>query len=160
MRSFFRAAFAALFLVVPANAAGSFGPLLGEWRAQGQSFGKPSRSAMVWRTVLDGLAVEIEYEIRLTDSKGEQRFAGIGHFVSKGPGSYRGYWVDNSGALYPIDGTIEGEAYVSIWGAAGIKRGKTLYRVLDSGRVEVVDWIEQKDGSWKEFNRAIFTRKN
>lgn len=164
MSGLIRAVCAAILLAVSASGAAAasaetFAPLIGAWRAEGTSFGKPAKSRMVWRSVLDGKAVQIDYEITLTLAPGEQRFAGAGHFVATDASSYRGYWVDTGPELFPIEGTIGGGAFTSIWGVAGQKRGKTVYRVIGPTQVEVIDWLEQKDGSWREFNRATFTRR-
>lgn len=40
-----------------------------------------------------------------------------------------------------------------MWGAPGQEQGKSVYRLLADGKLEVVDSVRQPDGNWREFGR-------
>jgi hypothetical protein len=44
-----------------------------------------------------------------------------------------------------------------MWGGPGQENGKSVYSFSDD-KLEVVDSVKQKDGSWKEFGRFIMSR--
>lgn len=44
-------------------------------------------------------------------------------------------------------------------GGAGQENGKSVYSLLSDGKLEVVDSVKQKDGSWKEFGRFVVSRE-
>ena len=51
--------------------------------------------------------------------------------------------------------TVEGAALTALWG----ERGRTVYRLLDTGALEVTDSVKATDGSWAEFGKTTLTRK-
>ena len=55
--------------------------------------------------------------------------------------------------------TVEGDALTALWGAPGQEQGKSVYRFLEAGKLEVVDSVRQKDGTWKEFGRFVVIRQ-
>jgi hypothetical protein len=52
-------------------------------------------------------------------------------------------------------GLLEGSALTALWG----ERGKTVYRLLETGELEVTDSVKRPDGSWAEFGRSTLKRK-
>jgi hypothetical protein len=48
----------------------------------------------------------------------------------------------------------------SNWGTAETQRGRTVYRRLPDGRLEVVHTVLGKDGNWCEFARQTFARNS
>jgi hypothetical protein len=133
--------------------------LIGSWTSQGNTFSPTAQTDMNWRWVLDGRFAQIDYGIKWPTKDGSVRsFEGVGYYRALGDGQYIGFWADNGGELHPIEATAHGGSLVAIWGVAGKKRGKTQYRPAPDGATEIIDWIEQTDGTWKEFNRASFKR--
>ena len=51
--------------------------------------------------------------------------------------------------------TVSGRALTALWG----DRGRTVYRLLETGELEVVDSVKKADGSWAEFGRSTLKRK-
>ncbi len=47
---------------------------------------------------------------------------------------------------------------MALWGSPEKEEGKSTYRLLDEGTMEVVDSVKQKDGTWKEFGRVVVKR--
>ncbi|NCN86127.1 MAG: hypothetical protein GW808_08765 [Sphingomonadales bacterium] len=130
----------------------------GAWTASGNSFGPDVKSEMIWSKTLDGQFYKIDYRIIIMDPATDKTFTGIGHYLDTDSNATVGYWADNSGDLHPLSVTIEQAAIISIWGVAGGKLGRTEYRLMDDGQIQVTDWLLTKEG-WREFNRASFVRK-
>ncbi|WP_417619778.1 hypothetical protein [Parasphingorhabdus sp.] len=134
-----------------------FDLVTGSWTASGNSFGPDVKSEMIWSKTLDGQFYKIDYRI-IIDAASDKTFTGIGHYRATESNTTVGYWADNSGDLHPLSVTIGKDAIVSIWGVAGGKQGRTEYRLLNEGRVQVTDWLLTRDG-WRQFNHASFARK-
>jgi hypothetical protein len=54
-----------------------------------------------------------------------------------------------------VSATVEGSALTALWG----ERGRTVYRLLETGALEVTDSVKGSDGSWSEFGRSTLKRK-
>jgi lipocalin len=69
-----------------------------------------------------------------------------------------------NGAVQSFEGhayyqsTGAGKYAVAFWGSPEQEEGKSTYRILESGQLEVVDSVRQKDGTWKEFGRFLVRR--
>ncbi len=126
----------------------------GTWRAEGTSFGAPSKSTMVWREALDGKFYRLTYTIEMQRGDEVQTFVGHGYYQR---GSSQGFWADNGGDLHPMVATYTDTALTTIWGKAGGKQGRSSYTLQEDDRIEVADWILTDDG-WREFNRTMFSR--
>ena len=66
-----------------------------------------------------------------------------------GDGRYRGMWFDNSGMFRPLEARRDGDALVSKWGTPETEEGETTYRLLPDGKMEVIDRVKSKDGTWR-----------
>lgn len=151
---------AALMFINPALAQTEqslFEKFEGTWRASGNSFGQQAQSKMVWSRTLDGKFYRIDYSIRFDDS-GNSGFIGIGHYKLAAEPKVEGYWADNSGDLHPLKGATDPDRLLTIWGKAGSKMGRTEYRLLPNGRMQVTDW-QLTDEGWQAFNKAVFQRQ-
>ena len=58
----------------------------------------------------------------------------------------------------PITAELDGEAVVASWGTSETELGETTYRRLAPNRLEVVDRVLGKNGTWREFGRCTLTR--
>ena len=126
----------------------------GTWKAEGTSFGMPSKSTMVWTCDLASKFYRIEFRIDM-DNKGKtQTFIGHGYYKA---GSNDGFWADTGGAMHPMATSYTGGSLTTIWGEAGKQVGRSSYTLREDGNIEVVDWILQQAG-WREFNRTLFRR--
>jgi hypothetical protein len=54
-----------------------------------------------------------------------------------------------------VTATVSGSALTALWG----DRGQTVYCLLETGELEVVDSVKKADGSWAEFGRTTLKRK-
>lgn len=134
--------------------------LKGHWQSTGTSFGNPADITMIWQPTLQNSFMQINYKIVMhTPKNGDQIFEGIGLYKQDSIHHYSATWADSQGELHPIAAVDDETILSSQWGVSGKKLGKTLYRFADNDTVEVVDYIQKKDGSWKEFSRNTFKRK-
>jgi hypothetical protein len=62
-------------------------------------------------------------------------------------------WFDSGGEMHPIKATVDGTSLTSIWGTPETKLGKTIYRFVDDNTIEITDFIQNKKGEWKQFNK-------
>lgn len=130
----------------------------GEWRSDGDAFGKRAESRMTWRVVLDDRFYRLDYKVTMhNDSEEPSVFQGVAYYQVSDQDGLAAYWADNSGDLHPIRASRDGDALVANWGVEGGKQGRTRYELLSADEMEVTDWI-RTPGEWRQFNRNIFTR--
>ena len=60
---------------------------------------------------------------------------------------------------FPIKAHSEGESLIAFWGSPDQEEGKSVYRLVEPGKLEVIDAVRQKDGTWKEFGRFVVQRQ-
>lgn len=134
--------------------------LRGHWQSTGTSFGSPADITMVWQPTLQNAFMQINYKIVMhTPKNGDQLFEGLGLYKQDSIHHYTAIWTDSQGEMHSITAVDDETVLTSQWGIPGKKLGKTFYRFADNDTVEVVDYIQKKDGSWKEFSRNAFKRK-
>ncbi len=75
-------------------------------------------------------------------------------------GRWRATWFDNRGVSFAIAADLAGRTLTSDWGSAETERGRTVYRLLDDGRLEVADTVIPRDGEARLFARHMLTRAN
>ena len=126
----------------------------GTWKAEGTSFGLPSKSTMIWTIDLADKFYRIEYRIDMDREGRTVTFLGYGYYTN---GSKDGFWADTGGDLHPMVTSYSDNMLSTIWGKAGGKQGRSNYTLQADGSIEVVDWILQENG-WREFNRTQFRR--
>lgn len=126
----------------------------GTWKAEGTSFGLPSKSTMIWTKDLADKFYRIEYRIDMDRDGKTVTFLGHGYYTN---GSKDGFWADTGGDLHPMVTSYSDNMLSTIWGKAGGKQGRSNYTLQADGSIEVVDWILQENG-WREFNRTEFRR--
>ena len=152
----------AAFLLFSAQAESSQGDAFlnrfqGAWQGGGTAFGMPARLHMKWEWVLGRkfLRLTLKNEMRGAQTR---IFEGHAYYQPAGEGKYEAMWFDSQGASYSVKGNVEGDSLIALWGA-NQKQGKSIYRFLEQGKIEVVDSVRQKDGTWKEFGRFVVVRE-
>lgn len=132
----------------------------GTWQGDGKTLGMSARLQMKWEWVLGSKFLRLTLKNEMQSATGQmQVFEGHAYYQSAGEGKYEGKWFDSRGASFPIKGNIEGDALNALWGTPEQEQGKSIYRFLDVGKLEVVDSVRQKDGTWKEFGRFVVIRQ-
>jgi hypothetical protein len=82
-------------------------------------------------------------------------FEGLAVYTDRGQGAFTATWWDSRGTTYPIKASVTGDALTADWGESG----RTVYTLLPTGDLQVVDSTKGKDGAWSEFGRATLKRK-
>ncbi|MDQ8756361.1 hypothetical protein RCO27_08975 [Sphingosinicella sp. LHD-64] len=155
MSRVFRGAVAALALVaaVPAAAQdlGALSWLVGRWQGTGTMFGAASEAALDIRPALGGKFLELSY-------RGGGGFEGRAFYRPVETGGWQAQWFDNRGVTFGISGRVEGQVLTADWGSVETERGRTVYRLMPDGRLEVTDTVATRDGGSREFARHVLTR--
>ena len=157
-----QATFAVLLLLLLARTAcpqtdSLFKRLAGSWSGEGNALGMPETSRMTWDWVLGEKFLRLSLRNEMRSANGQiQVFEGHAYY-QRSAGKCEGTWFDSRGVSFPIKCTVEAVAITAMWGAPGQEQGKSAYRLLADGNLEVVDSVRQPDGNWREFGR--FTLK-
>ncbi|MFN2511704.1 MAG: hypothetical protein ABR568_09700 [Pyrinomonadaceae bacterium] len=134
----------------------------GTWQGDGRAFGMAARLHLKWEWVLGDKFLRLSLRNEMRTANGQtQVFEGHAYYRPVGPPNgfkYEARWFDSRGTWFPIQAHSEGESLIALWGAPEQEQGKSLYRLVDPGKLEVIDAVLQKDGSWKEFGRFVVQR--
>jgi len=134
--------------------------LEGTWQGDGKAFGRSARLQMKWEWVLGGKFLRLSMKTETQSAPGKvQAFEGHAYYRSAGEGKYEGSWFDSRGTSFPIKGDNERDALTALWGTPEQEQGKSVYKLLETGKLEVVDSVKGKDGTWREFGRFVVTRQ-
>jgi len=143
-----------LFLAQPA-ADPLLSRLAGPWAGTGTVLNQPAKISMSWSWELGGQFLRLTFRNEMPKAT----FEGHAYYRAAGDGRYRGMWFDNSGMFRPLQAHRDGDALVSKWGTPETEEGETTYRLLADGKMEVVDRVKGKDGTWREFGRSQIARQ-
>jgi hypothetical protein len=133
--------------------------LQGSWAGEGKSFGLDARLRMEWEWVLDQRFLRLNLVNEMQSKQGTiQRFSGHAYYQPKGAGQYAATWFDSRGVTFPVSAQLEGESLIASWGSATTEQGRSVYRLVAPNRIEVIDSVKQKDGTWREFARFLATK--
>ncbi len=136
----------------------------GRWEGTGVILGQASRVQMEWARALDGRFMRLTFVSHIGPAPKTQRFEGHAYYQPNQPagaGHFRATWFDSSGLVRPIAATATADAagtLVAAWGTAATELGETTYRLIAPDRMEVVDRVRSKDGTWREFGRSALSR--
>jgi len=130
--------------------------LEGTWQGSGKTMGMPARLRLSWEWVWKNKFLRLTIRNEMTAPNGQtQLFEGLAYYQHLSDGKYEATWFDSRGMTFPIKATAEGNALVAFWGSPDKEQGKAIYRILEPGKLEVIDAVRQKDGTWKEFGRFV-----
>ena len=152
----------ALLLLVPCTAYPQsdtlFKRLHGSWSGEGKTLEMPANLRMSWEWVLGEKFLRLSLKNEMKAPNGQvQNFEGHAYYHANVE-KCEGTWFDSRGMSFPIKCTVEGQTLTAMWGATGQENGKSVYKILKDGKLEVVDSVKQKDGTWKEFGRFVLNR--
>ena len=142
------AAAAALVAATPAPAqdVAALAWLQGNWQGGGAMFGRPSQARLEIRPALGGRFLELSWRA--------SGFEGRAFYRPAGEGRWRATWFDNRGASFPIEAVASERLLTADWGSAETERGRTIYRLLPDGRLEVTDHAGGRDFASHVLTRA------
>jgi len=130
----------------PAQGVASLAWLQGSWSGAGTMFGRPSQARLEIRPTLGGRFLELNWRA--------SGFEGRAFYSSPQPGRWRAVWFDNRGVTFPIQAMVGDRVLTSDWGSAETERGRTIYRLLPDGRLEVTD-----NAGGRDFASHVLTRE-
>jgi hypothetical protein len=131
--------------------------LVGQWSGTGTVLKQASKIEMSWSMELGGQFVRLTFRNQMPASV----FEGHAYYravdppaASKAGGRFRGVWFDTSGMIRPIEAITDGDSLVSKWGTPETEEGETTYRLLPDGKMDVIDRVKGKDGTWRQFGQS------
>ena len=131
--------------------------LVGKWEGGGTHSGRQSKAKLDAAIVLGSQYVELSYRADFGD-RPPRSFEGRAFYWPLSDGGWKGHWFDSFGNKLPISASVNGTSLTSDWGTAGTEQGRTIYRLLPDGRLEIVDYQLATDGSHREFARQTLRR--
>jgi lipocalin len=152
--------FAALLLLfVPSQSNQFLSRLEGSWQGDGKAFGMAANMQLKWEWVLNKKFLRLSLKNEMSAPNGQKQvFEGQAYYQATAADKYEAHWFDSRGVTFPIKAHLEGDALVALWGSPDKEEGKSVYRLVDAGTLEVIDNVKQKDGTWREFGRATLKR--
>lgn len=134
--------------------------LTGTWLGEGKLMGNPARLELKYEWVLNGkfLRLSLKNESK-TASGAQQVFEGHVYYEPKSDGSVTGVWFDSRGISFPVNGTFAGDTLTVLWGSPEQEQGKSVYRLVDASTLEVIDSVQLKDGTFRQFAGAVVRRQ-
>ncbi len=124
--------------------------LAGSWRGAGTMMGRASEASLTVRPALAGRWLEFSYRAG--------PFEGRAFYRARDDVRYRATWFDNRGISFDIEGIVEGQTLTSNWGNADTERGRTVYRLVEDGRLHLTDSVLRPDGQYREFASHVLSR--
>lgn len=147
-----------LALALTLTGQSAIDPLLsrfaGQWSGTGTVLNQPSKISLSWSWELSDQFLRLTFRNEMPKST----FEGHAYYRPVAGGRYRGMWFDNSGQFRPLDAARDGDALISKWGTPDTEEGETTYRLISDSRMEIVDRVKSKDGTWREFGRSLVVR--
>lgn len=126
----------------------------GEWIGRGVVMKMDVAVRLTIAPALGGHYTELHW-MNLGAEGGGPLFEGRALYAREGDGRYSASWQDSGGGKHAIVATEQGSGTLeALWGTAG----RTLYTLLPSGELEVLDSVRRDDGSWAEFGRSRLIR--
>ena len=141
-----------------AEPSGALDWLLGSWKGGGTHSGRRSEARLQARPALGGRFVELTYRLKVGAPK-PFAFEGRAFYRPVDGGGWKADWFDSRGLVLPVSASVEGSSLTADWGTIGTEQGRTIYRLLADGRLEVVDAVVGPDGARREFARQLFRRE-
>jgi hypothetical protein len=144
-----------LVLAIQAPSDALLSRFAGQWSGTGTVLNQPSKISLTWTWELGGQFLRLSFRNEMPKAT----FEGHAYYrPEREAGRYRGMWFDNSGMFRPLDARRDGDALVSRWGTPDTEEGETSYRLTSDSRMEIVDRVKSKDGTWREFGRSVVTQ--
>lgn len=140
----------ALALFLQANTDALLTRFAGNWTGSGTVLNQPAKISLSWQSELDGQFMRLAFKNEMPKTT----FEGQAYYRPSGPDRYRGMWFDNAGMFRPLEAHRDGDALISKWGTPQTEEGETTYRLMSDTRMDIIDRVKSKDGTWREFGRS------
>ena len=130
---------------------------LGTWQGSGSNSGVTANLTLRFERALGGRFVKVSLSNQIGPPETREQFEGLALYWPAGAGQIRGSWFDSQGTVYALDVQVFGETLLAIWHDEQ-PRGRSSYRLVQPGVLEVIDSMRAPDGSWREFARYQLKR--
>jgi hypothetical protein len=128
--------------------------IAGGWIGTGTVMKREAHVELDVAPVLAGRFVRLRW-VNHGGADGRDLFEGLAIYEEREDGTLAATWWDSQGARHAVAATLQDQALTALWG----DRGRTVYTLLDTGELEVVDSVRRPDGAWAEFGRTRLKRK-
>ena len=128
--------------------------LAGGWIGSGSIMRREAHVELTVAPVLGGRFVRLQW-VNNGGRDGHELFEVLAIYEERPDGSFAATWWDSQGSRHDVTATASGSALTALWGY----RGRTVYRLLETGELEVVESVKKADGSWAELGRSTLKRK-
>lgn len=166
MRALTTRFFFAAVLVAPAGlsaqaATSCLSALDGHWRGAGSIMNRNVIMEQRWAPALGGNFRELTMRHLSAKDSATVQFEGRGLYTGakSGPNAIAGMWFDARGMMLPVAGQCEGKVFISDWGSADTEQGRTVYTLVSPTSLQVIDSVQLRDGTRREFGRSQLTRQ-
>lgn len=133
--------------------------LHGEWSGVGNQSGETSFVRHAWSPVLGGRMTRLDLHNLFSGKDGAPiSFEGVGYYQATGDQAFKGFWVDNTGSVMPLQATLDGTTLTAIWVGEGDKLGRSIYQVSPEGVLLTQNSLKTAGGEWQEFGSAELIR--
>ena len=131
---------------------------IGAWEGEGELFGSEAAFSMEWEWVLGGKFVRLAFENGIQGPDGiDPILQAVAFYRPIGEGRFEGTWFDSRGTVLPLQVSTEPTTLTTLWGSPATEQGRTVYRLLDKGKIEVEDFVLKGD-QWQKFAHATYRR--
>jgi len=137
-----------------ASGASVLAALAGAWIGSGTVQSREAHVELRVEPVLGGRFTRLGWS-NLGGKEGHELFEGLAIYEQRPDGVLAASWWDSQGSRYSVSATADATSLTALWG----ERGRTVYRLLATGELEVTDSAKQPDGGWREFGRTTLKRK-
>src|SRR5688572_12263783 len=114
----------------------------GTWQGDGKAFGMPARLDLKWDWVLGNKFLRLSLRNEMRNANGQtQVFEGHAYYRPVGSANgakYEARWFDSRGTSFQIQAHSEGESLIAFWGSPDQEEGKSVYRLVEPGKLEVI----------------------
>ena len=131
---------------------------IGTWQGPGSNSGVTADLTLRFERALGGRFVKVSLTNHIGPPATREQFEGLALYWPTGAGQMRGSWFDSHGTVYALDVQVFGETLLAIWRDEQQPRGRSSYRLVQPGTLEVIDSVRATDGSWREFARYQLKR--
>ena len=113
-----------------------------------------------WQSALGGRYSSLSITNRMkTDDGQEFLFQGIAYYQVNEEEIFTGVWVDSQGDIMPIKAKLHDQTLVANWGTLDAKHGRSTYRLMENGQLEVTDEVGNDKGKYSQFGHSVLSRK-
>ena len=128
--------------------------LAGGWIGSGAVQKREAHVELTVSPVVGGRFVRLHWA-NTGGRDGRELFEGLAIYEECPDGTFAATWWDSQGARHAVTAIASASALTALWG----DRGRTVYRLLETGELEVVDSMKKTEGSWAELGRTTLKRK-